>query len=218
MAAPCGVTLHVCRMRITKLDDLGNVDTGDDNFYVTNALITVGVTPNVAQGADLELRGGCDCVLASYRGVDSLKRFDFEVANGKKEPGLEALLTNGTVLTGSDGSTTVNIGVAYPGPLDCDDTPRNVAFEFWTDHWNGDSIDPDFPYIHHVFPQSRWQNGPITYGNDFGQPGFTGYSKQNLVWDDPYGDGPGASIPYGAWFYTDDALPDAECDFQTVSP
>lgn len=216
MSAPCGVTLHVCRMRVTQLDDLGNTVSTPDNFYVTSAIITVGLTPNIAQGADLELRGGCDCVLASYRGVDSLKRFDFEVALGKMEPALQAMLIDGTVIDGTDGTTTVPIGVAYPSPLSCDDTPSNVAFEFWTDNWTGDSLDPDWPYIHHIFPQSRWAPGPITYGNDFGQPGVTGYSKQNLAWDDPYGDGPGVAVTYGAWFYSADPLPDSECAFQTV--
>lgn len=218
MAAPCGVSLHICRMRATLLTETGAVSPDADNYYVSDSLLTVGVTPNVAQGADLELRGGCDCVIASYRGVDSLKRFDFEVTTGKMEPGLFALLIGGTILTGSDGTYVVDVGVAYPGPIECDDSPSNLAFEFWTDHWNGDSIDPDFPYIHHIFPQSRWQVGQQTYGNEFAQPVLTGYSKQNLAWTDPYGDGPGVDVPYGAWFYTDVAAPAAECELQTVTP
>lgn len=219
MAAPCGVSLHICRMRVTLLDDLGDVADVDDNYYVSDSLLTVGLTPNVSIGADIELRGGCDCVVASYKGVDALKRFDFEITAAKMEPGLQALMIGGTLLTGTDGTTPVDIGVGYPAPLECDDSPANLAFEFWTDHWNGDSIDPTFPYIHHLFPQSRWQIGPSTYGNEFANPTLNGYSKQNLVWDDgPYGDGVGTPTPYGAWFYTDVAAPAAECELQTVEP
>lgn len=216
MAAPCGVSLHVCTIRITVLDpDTGAVEDAEDNSYVTGKSLSVQVTPTIEAGADITLTGGCDCVVASYRGTDKLKRFEFEMNVAALEPAMIAMMVGGTII--NDG--TYDTGVAWPSALECGEAEPAVAFEFWTDHWNGDAQDPDYPYIHHVYPQTRWQIGQQQYQNDFAQPVLTGFSRQNLAWGDgPYGDGPGADIRNGGWFYTDTAPPTAVCAAATVEP
>lgn len=215
MAAPCGVSLHVCNIRITVLDEVGNVADLDDNFYVTGKATSVQVTPTIETGADITLTGGCDCVVASYRGTDKLKRFEFEMNIATLEPAMVAMMVGGTILV--DGAD--DVGVAWPSALECGDVEPAVAFEFWTDHWNGDAQDPDYPYIHHIYPQTRWQIGQQQYQNDFAQPTLTGFSRQNLVWGNgPYNDGPGAPVPNGGWFYSDVVPPTPVCAAQTVEP
>jgi len=216
MAAPCGVSLHVCTIRITVLDpDTGAVADAEDNSYVTGKSLSVQVTPTIEAGADITLTGGCDCVVASYRGTDKLKRFEFEMNIASLEPAMIAMMVGGTII--NDG--TYDTGVAWPSALECGEAEPAVAFEFWTDHWNGDAQDPDYPYIHHVYPQTRWQIGQQQYQNDFAQPVLTGFSRQNLAWGDgPYGDGPGADIRNGGWFYTDVTPPEAACAAATVEP
>lgn len=219
MAAPCGVSLHVCRMRITRLLATGAVDAGADGKFVSADLLSVGLTPTIEQGADLTLTGGCDCVIASYRGEDKLKRFEIELSIPGLAAAMYEMLMGATLITGTYGTDTgVPIGIGWPAPLDCGEAAVNNAFEFWTDHWNGDALDPDLPYVHHVYPQSKWAPGQQSYGNDFAQPTLAGFTRGNLAWNDgPHGDGPGVDIPYGGWFYTADALPAADCDYQSVA-
>ena len=182
---------------------------------MTDRSLSVQVTPTIEAGADITLTGGCDCVVASYRGTDKLKRFEFEINIAALEPAMIAMMVGGTII--NDG--TYDVGVAWPSALECGEAEPAVAFEFWTDHWNGDAQDPDYPYIHHVYPQTRWQVGQQQYQNDFAQPVLTGFSRQNLAWGDgPYGDGPGADIRNGGWFYTDVTPPEAACAAATVEP
>lgn len=218
MAAPCGVSLHVCTVRGTILDDVGNVEDPPDNFYVTDKPISVQVTPTVEAGADITLTGGCDCVVASYRGTDKLKRFEFEVNLAALEPALFVLLVGGTLVTGTDGTATVPIGQVWPAALECGEAEPVSGFEFWTDHWNGDAQDITFPWIHHVYPQTRWQIGQQQYQNDFAQPVVSGFSRRNDAWGDPYGDLPAFDFATGGWHYTATEPPAGACDYQDFTP
>lgn len=218
MALPCGVSLHICRMRATRLEVTGDVSGGDDGQVVTGDLVSIGLTPTIEQGADLTLTGGCDCVIASYRGEDKLKRFEIELGLPTLHPAMYELLMGATLIPGTVGTdANAPIGIGWPAALECGEVGVNTALEFWTDHWNGDALDPDLPYVHHVYPQTKWAPGAQSYGNDFAQPTLSGFTRQNLAWEDgPYGDGPGTNIPNGGWYYTADPLPDVDCDYQTV--
>ena len=37
------------------------------------------------------------------------------------------------------------------------DAPRDGIFEFWTKHWNGDSRDAEWPWIHWTFHDVTWK-------------------------------------------------------------
>lgn len=223
MPAPCGVALGLCALRLTRLSATTGCVTGTtDNVFVTTELISLNLTPVVEAGADTTLTGGCDCTIASYRGVDKLKRFEFEITNPKLSPAFYELTLGGTLI--EDGALPV--GTVWPTELECGQEQSAVALEFWVKHWDGDAQDTTYPWIHHVYPQTYWQIGQQTFENDFAQPTVTGFSRKNECWGDgPHGDGPEAEfgtsvdISTGGFYYTaTDPPEDTDCDYDDVTP
>src|SRR5262245_49929939 len=127
MPAPCGVPLGLCAMRLTRLETTGCVAAQPNNSFVSTELVNLTLTPVVEAGADTTLTGGCDCVIASYRGVDKLKRFEFEITYPKLAPAAYELMLGGTVMT--EGGFPV--GVTWPTELSCGEDQPAVALEFW---------------------------------------------------------------------------------------
>ena len=226
---PCGISLGVCRLRLTLLDTTGCVASEADNSYVLADLVSVQVTPNIETGTDTTLIGGCGCKIASYKAPDTVKRYDLTLSTPIKSAALEAILLTGNNpanILYDDSTSPVPVGFSFPTALGCDEEQQPVAIEFWTKNWVDDAQDSALPWIHWVFPQSLWSPGQQTVNNDFSQPDFTGFSRTNACWGDgPYGDGPeaiyGASsfdISTGGWFYSPDDPPVASCDYSTIAP
>lgn len=215
MAAKCLAAIHLCRIRVTRLDSTGHPVAGPNNVYVSDKPISLGITPVIEAGQDRTLVGGCDCIVATYRGYDKLKRFDFQLDLGKIEPGLLEMLTGSAViLSGAD-----PIGNWFDDQqFQCSGPPSpNVAFEAWQDLWLDDAQDPTFPYLHWIWPSSYWQIGPETLQNDFLQPRLTGFSRGNSVWGTGiYGDQPEAAQPLGGYFYAS-SIPSPGCGYQSHS-
>jgi hypothetical protein len=208
-------------MRVTLLDELGNVADQENNYWVTDKLVSIAVNPEVEAGADLTLKGGCDCIIGTYRGPDLFKRHTFEVSIGALEFGMMALMLGATpILEGTDPDDV--IGLIGPNQVSCADAPPpNVALEVWSYAWEDDHQNEGLPYIHWLWPLTRWQVGPATLGVDFFQPALTGFSQSNPLWGaGPYDDDPGVDVgdgPYAVWL-TDTAPPDAECAYGTITP
>jgi hypothetical protein len=223
---PCGISLGVCRLRVTTLDPTtGCVSSGADNSYVLEDLISVEVAPNIETGTDTILINGCGCKIAAYKAPDILKRYDLTLTTPIKSAALESMLTDGGVLF-DDSTAPVPVGYSFPSEIDCTTGQTPVAVEFWTKNWDGDAQASELPWIHWVFPYMLWAPGPQTVNNDLSQPDFIGFTRTNECWGDgPYGDGPEAtfgassfSLATGGWFYTPTDPPAASCDFDTVTP
>lgn len=216
MSVVCGPSLQLCAVRVTLLDDLGNVSPAEDNSYVSDLIGSVGANPDILAGTQQTLIGGCDCVVADYRGTDKLRRFLFQMALNAIEPGLLALLIGADVITEAGDL----IGNTWPAPTPCGETAPQVGFEFWTKHFVGDAIDPEWPWFHHVYPSSSWQIGAQTYNNQFAEPQVNGFSRTNALWGNgPYGDQPtGYDFSRGGYFLTTEDPPVADCGFQHVAP
>ena len=214
MSAECLAAIHLCRVRVTRLDSVGNPSPGPNNYWVSDKPIQLTVTPVIEAGADRTLIGGCDCIIATYRGYDKLKRFDLELDLGDLEPALMEMLLGSTAIT----EAADVIGQWWTeNAFDCSIPAQpNLAFEGWQTAWDGDAPAAALPYVHWIWPSTHWQIAPHTLQNDFIQPKLTGFSQGNSAWGTgPYGDLPEAAQPLGGFFFTDTALPTAECAYQT---
>ena len=215
--ATCATPLHVCRLRVTKLDASGNVESGDNNSYVTEKVISLAATPEVLAGETRRLIGGCECSIASFRSPDRLERFTLELNVGALEPGLFSLLV-GTdpMLDGADA-----VGVEWGDQSACDFDPPDVAIEAWGDLIEGDSTSSTFPFFYMLFPRSSWSIGQTTLQNDFSPYVFNGVTQANALWGGgPYGDVDLPSDPgiRGGLYMVASEPPDATCAFDTVTP
>lgn len=215
MASECLAAIHLCRIRVTRLDASGNPTAGPNNVYVSDAPIQLAVTPVTEAGADRTLTGGCDCIIAAYRGKDKLKWFDLTLDLGKVEPQLIEMMTGATAVT--DTGDVVGVwwsDIAY----DCSQTPPNVCVEGWQDAWDVNQQATTRPYIHWIWPSSYWQIGPHTLQNDFFQPQVVGHSQGNSNWGiGIFGDVPEAVGSLGGFFYTDDVPPAGVCGYQSFA-
>jgi hypothetical protein len=215
MAFNCGVSFGACLVRITRVDENGNVIAGD-NAYVSDKPISINVNPNNETGNDFSVRNGCGCGIASRKFPDTFKYWELTLQMATLEPEMIAFMLGASTI--EDGADVV--GVAFPSALACDEASPAVAFEFWSEHVVGSGLDATYPYFHWVFPSTRWVLGDNTFEEGPAQPTLTGTSQTNGNWGDgPYGDGPPDSedISEGAFWATDDPLPTAECAAQAVT-
>jgi hypothetical protein len=213
MADECLAAIHLCRVRATRLNPDGSPMAGPNNVYVSDKPIQLGVTPVIEAGKDSTLIGGCDCIIATYRGFDKLKRFDFTLDLGVLEPGLLEMLLGSTAIV----KTGDLIGQWWSeNAFDCSVAAQpNIAFEGWQTGWADDRPDVLWPYVHWIWPSTFWQIAAHTLQNDFTQPQVTGFSRGNSAWGTGiFGDQPEAAQPLGGFFY-DTTIPDAACGYQT---
>lgn len=213
MAAICATSIRFCRLRVTRLDALGNVADPPNNVYVTSKGISLQFTPVVTEGEDRELRSGCDTIIASSSGRDTLKRFDMEAQLGAFEPAmLEMMLGSSIILDGSD-----PVGVWWP-KFEEGDTQTGVAVEAWSDAWVDDALDADRPYIHWLWPQVKWTLGQATLNTDFMSLPVTGKSSSNPNWGiGPHGDQPEEVVGLGGAWATATTPPDSACGYDDVA-
>lgn len=217
MANVCPTPLHLCALRVTKLDNVGNVADEPDNSYVTDKVITLTPTPELQAGEDRTLQGGCECIIATVRTPDRLKRFTFELVLGALEPGLFSLLIGADVMV--DG--TDDIGIDWPDQVACDFVESLVAVEGWGDAYTGDAPDATRPYYYALWSASAWEPAGSPFSNDFTTFTFNGFSRSNSQWGDgPYGDVtlPASPGPRGGIYQVPSAPPTAACGLASVTP
>ncbi len=214
MSAECLASIHLCRIRATRLDATGNPVAGPNNTYISDKPISLQVTPVIEAGADRTLIGGCDCIIATYRGYDKLKRFDFQFDDGELEPALMELMLGSQAITVSG---DVRGQWWSENAFDCSTAAQpNICFEAWQDAWDQDRQNAALPYLHWIWPSTYWQIGPHTLQNDFNQPQITGFSRGNSQWGlGIFGDLPEAAQPLGGFFFTATVPPTAACGYQS---
>lgn len=220
--AICASSILACGLRVTLLDSDGSVADDDNNYYVTKNMIQIQATPDIEAGSDRTLKSGCDCIVATAKFPDLLKRFNFQIDLGQLEPALVSLMTGAPVVLDTS-DTPVPIGWDWPVQISCADTPPpKVAIEVWSDVWDNDHQSPFLPYWHWIWPQTQWQFGQVQLNTDFYTPVLNGFSEGNSLWGHgPYGDGKpdGTVIGHlGSVWQTDDTPPDGFCGYQTITP
>jgi hypothetical protein len=221
MAAKCSTSMSLCALRLTRLNPVtGFLAAGPNNSYQTTQTISLGFEPVLSEGEDREMRGSGDCVIVQCKAPDILKRWNFTLTMGAREPGLEEMLTGGAAITDNAGTPNV-IGANFPAPLACGQLQPAVAIEAWTKAVVDDAQRGDLPWIRWVWPYAIWSPGGGTLEQGFQQPSFTGSSKSNpsLNLDAVYNDYPAGVVvgPHGGWFH-DTFKPDGTaCQYATAS-
>lgn len=217
MAVACASTVEICAVRVTRLASDGSVHPAADNSYVVQDVIQLQYTPNVREGEEREMIGGCGgCVIASKTDEDTLRRFDLELQAGRLEPGLVEMMAGGTVVEATEGA----IGFLLGEKRACGVAQERVAFEAWSKRWTeDDEQDPDLPWWHWIWPSVAWVPGQNTLQADFGAFTLTGKSRVNSSWGTgPYGDQPGnVGAAHLGVFASAADLPTATCEYQTVA-
>lgn len=217
MALACASTVELCAIRATRLESDGTVSPDADNVYVVQDVIQLQRTPNIREGEEREMQGGCGgCLIASKTDEDNFRRFDLELQAGRLEPGFEEMLLGATVIESTNGA----IGYLYGEKRACGTPQNRVAFEAWSKRWtDDDEQDPIFPWWHWVWPSVAWVPGQNTLQADFSPEVLTGKTRANTAWGfGPYGDQPAdiAGNQIGVWASASD-LPVATCDYSTIA-
>jgi len=215
VASVCGVSFGACLVRITKVDENGNVIAGN-TAYVSDKLVSVGVNPNIETGDSFSVRNGCGCSIARRAFPDTFNWWEIAMSAAALEPNMIAFMLGAETI--EDGADVV--GVAWPSALACDEQSPLVAFEFWTENTVGSGLDATYPYFHHVYPAVSFVMGDNTFEAGPAQPTLNGKSKTNGNWGaGPYGDGPpdGQDISEGGFWATADPLPTAACEPAAVT-
>lgn len=127
MATTCFTPILGKRIRVTRLDDCGNVPGSavDDSFIATDGFISVNITAETEDGAEIITKKANGMFCVNEKQANSLKRLNLEVEFCGVNPSLLAMMTNAEEYLG-DGSDVNGITVAE-GTIS-----KKFAFELWT--------------------------------------------------------------------------------------
>lgn len=188
MAQEYASSIGVVAIRITRLQSDGSLDTGPSASYVLNSdLISISFTPEYEEGDEFTQKGGDGTVCTTYRGPDTLKRSNFEIAICNPDPEASEMLAGGTLLTDAG----VVVGYAPP-PVGVDGNPNGVAIEAWSKAIVGGKPSGAKPYWHWVFPYVILSpSGDRVLENGILANAFSGWGVGNDGFDTgPAGDWP----------------------------
>lgn len=213
----CLGSIKFCALRATRLDNLGNVAAGPNNYWVTEDLIQMTVAGDTDAGKDIFVRGGCDQALISYKSPELTKRYNLTLDQAKIDSGLESMILGGAAITsGSD-------VVGFEWPLyDCesDGTPPLVAIEAWSYAWDCDAQDGTWPYWYWLWPMTQWtKKRAETLQADANQQLLDAFTRRNPLWGHgPYGGSHDWSNGAGGRVLVTEAPPAGVCGYGTVVP
>ena len=220
----CPGSMHVCAVRVTRLNGDGTVAAGPKNAYVSQNVVQLNITPDILAGDTKQVVSGCDCISVSYRGYDKLMRFNLELDLALLELPLLEIMTGSSAIL--DGAPTPNVkGLWWPQQNSCDSAVQpKVAVEAWSDMWADDDIliasDSDgseLRYIHWLFTASHWHLDQAALQNDFYQPKLMGFTRSNAQWGlGPYSAQPESAHPQGGMWLSA-SIPTAQCGYITAS-
>jgi hypothetical protein len=202
-------SLMACRLRAARLDSAGYIIAGADNMVVSDALIQVNWEVEVAEGAELEQRNGCDEVCVTSKNPDTVKRVNLNMTLCHLDIELIEILAGGDIyLDGAD-----PIGYQVPG---VDESPDGASLEVWTKRWNNSQQASGRPYWRWGFPLTKWRWGNVTLENGILAVPLSGVGEANTLFaNGPLNDWPGdLTNPFG--FFADTAMPAATCGAQAT--
>ena len=205
----CLSSVFACRLRVTQLHSDGTLDPGTANQYTSDALISIGTSPQVETGAEITLRNGCGDVCVEVAGDDEVKRYNLTLSLCQLDVELLYLMAGGYLLT--KGGITVGMAERKIG-----DARPKVVVEAWSEartraqqavHTSGSGL----LYWRHVWPFVEWTPGDYTLQNDALSVPLTGKAQENAnMGVGPASDWP-AVITSAQAKFLDDNIPAATC-------
>jgi hypothetical protein len=217
----CPTTIHLCRLRVTRLVASGAVASPPNNAYVTGSSIKLDYGIDVTDGEEKQLVTGCDTNRVTYRGADKFKRFTFGLDLAALEPALVEMMTGAALILDS---STIPVPIGFNWPL-LNSAPPPVAIEAWVDNWIDDAqAATPFRYTRYVWPMTFWRPDDGTLENEFKTESLSGYSRSNSLWGNgPYGDQvePGTVTPkaitaMGGVIFSD-TMPASVCGYKATT-
>lgn len=209
----CGASVFACATRVAVLEQDGVPLPGDANLYITDSLVKLESTPQFTKVPETEQlnAGGNLCV--SYKAPDPLKRYDLILELCSLDPELEHMLVGGELFV--SGGFTVGASSPKVGSIETA-TANGVSVEVWSKNITNGDIDPIWPYIHWVWPRTRWSPDKNTWDINHMPRLFTGYSAENPNWfNGPANDWAFSSDRSYAWAFTK-TLPQVFCGAQNL--
>lgn len=226
MAVSCYTVVRGRRMRVTALDECGNVpDSPANQNVVTSGFVTVGLTAVIEEGDDIIQKNANGDLVVNDRSRNQFKRWDVSAEFAEVNPALLSLMTNARLE--EDWEANV-VGVRQPEG----GTTGAFALEVWTGVPGTDCVpDEATKYGYLLLPfvvggplgDISIQNGAATFT-------VTSYTRGAGGWGvGPYdvvdSDGEGTAGPLAVAMASDEHLlmrlvgvaPPAEaCDFGTT--
>lgn len=205
----CLSSVYACRLRVTQLHADGTLDPGTANQYTTDALISIGTSPQIEAGQEITLRNGCGDVCVEVTGDDEVKRYNLSLSLCQLDSELLYLMAGGYLLT--KGGITVGYAERKIG-----DAKPAVVVEAWSQARTRSAqaiitSGSGLLYWRHVWTHVEWTPGDYTLQNEALVVPLTGKAEENPnMGAGPAADWP-AVITSAQARFLDDNIPAATC-------
>lgn len=212
-AAACLSSVNACRLRVARLNAAGFLDEGPENLYVSDALISIGSTPDVEAGTVLTQRNGCGVICVRVKNDDEVPSYSLALSLCHLDSMLIEMLTGATVI--EVGGEVVGLQMPKLGT-----TKPSVSVEAWSEARTSTQQATDGVnalWFRWVWPNVTWTIAAHTIEAGVLVVQLTGVAEEN----DQMGLGPAEDFPEAitaaeAWFL-DDSIPDAACGYQELT-
>lgn len=217
MSNDCAASVQICALRIARLGADGVPAPGATNLYVTDVMASLGITPVVSDGEDIEEKNGCGTAIVDYVTPGTYRRLDIELTLLVPDPELTELIAGGSVLTLA-GDT---VGHQFPA-LRTTFNENGVSLEGWSKAILDGQLATTKPYWRWVLPKAnKWRIGQRELANGNVATVLTGEGYENDNWyDGPANDwytltDDDLTGPMG--YVRDTGIPATACGYQTLA-
>lgn len=168
-------------IRVTRLDESGNLMTGPMDSYTSSSFIRTSFTPEYEDGDEITEKSADGTVCVSFKAPDTLKRVTMEIAICDPDPELSALLSGGLLLSDTDNQGhEVSLGWAS-AQVGEDPSGNGVAVEVWSRAIQNGKPAATNPYFQWIFPYVKTRlSGDRVIENGLLATTFEGFGLGNI--------------------------------------
>ena len=171
-------------IRVTRLDEFGNLLNGPSDSYTTSAFIRTSFTPEYEAGDEITEKAADGTVCVSFKAPDTLKRVNLEIAICDPDPELSALMSGGLMLSGPVGTGAAakeQVQGWASAQVGEDPSGNGVAVEVWSRAIQNGKPAGSNPFFRWVFPFVKTRlSGDRVIENGLLATTFEGYGLGNI--------------------------------------